>query len=105
MNAPERLFLPDVQASPDVRALAIDRVGVRGIRHPINVARADGTTLGTVAMVDMYVGLSADVKGTHMSRFLEILATQNEPLDAARIGAMMTKMLERLEATAGYIQI
>jgi GTP cyclohydrolase IB len=105
MNAPERVFLPDVQASPDVRALAIDRVGVKGIRHPINVARADGTTLATVAMIDMYVGLSAEVKGTHMSRFLEILAANHEPLDAAGIGAMMKTMLVRLEASAGYIQM
>ena len=106
MNAPDRAFhLPDVQSSPDVRALAIDRVGVKGIRHPITVKRADGSVLSSIAMIDMYVGLPAEVKGTHMSRFLDILAANHEPLDAPSLGAMMTKMLARLEATAGYVQI
>ena len=51
MNAPERAFLPDVQAFADTRAIAIDRVGVKAIRHPIEIRRADGSTLATVATV------------------------------------------------------
>ena len=103
MNAPDRMFLPDVQATPDERAIAIDRVGVKGIRYPITVKRADATELSTVADVAMYVGLPGNVKGTHMSRFLEVLDAAKGPLDASTLGEMMHRMLARLEAGAGYI--
>lgn len=67
MNAPERLPLPDVQAFADLRSLPIQRVGIKDVRHPIKVRSNDGTVNMTVASVDMYVGLPADQKGTHMS--------------------------------------
>ncbi len=104
MNAPERLPLPDVQAHADLRNLAIQRVGVKSITHPMRVRTATGEQ-PTVANVDMYVGLAADVKGTHMSRFLELLDTFDEPLDAHSLRALMTRMLARLEADRGYIEL
>jgi GTP cyclohydrolase FolE2 len=105
MNAPDRAFLPDVQALADHRAIAIDRVGVKSIRHPIDVRRADGSVLSTVASVDMTVALEATVKGTHMSRFLEVLEAQQGPLDAAAIRALFASMLTRLGAEAGRIDM
>ena len=78
MNAPERLLLPDIQAA-DGRALAIDRVGVKALRHPIRVQRPDGTGEPTVATVDMTVGLPPNVKGTHMSRFVVLAAALDTP--------------------------
>ena len=105
MNAPEKLFLPDIQASPDGREMAIDRVGVKSIRHPIAVERADGTVQASVAMIDMYVGLPHHVKGTHMSRFLEVLADEHEPLSIAGFRNLMAKMLVRLDAESGYIEM
>jgi GTP cyclohydrolase I len=105
MNAPEKLFLPDVQSSADARAIAIDRVGVRSIRHPLAVRRADGTAQHTVATIDMYVGLPHHVKGTHMSRFLEVLQAAEGPLDVEGFGRLMARMLERLEADSGYIEM
>jgi GTP cyclohydrolase IB len=104
MNAPERFLLPDIQSAPDGRALAIDRVGIKSLRHPIAVARPDGTGQPTIAMFDMYVALPARVKGTHMSRFLEIAQGLTEPLSVAGVRALMMRMLERLEADAGYIE-
>ena len=104
MNAPERVFLPDVQGSPDRRSLAIDRVGVKSVRYPLVVARPDGTTQATVAMFDMYVALPAHLKGTHMSRFLEILHAESAPLSVAGCRTLATRMLARLEADAGYIE-
>ncbi|MGE5793501.1 MAG: GTP cyclohydrolase FolE2 [Bacteroidota bacterium] len=103
MNAPERLFLPDVQGRADDRALAIDRVGVRRLRHPITVARADGTAQPTVAEFEMYVALPALVKGTHMSRFVEVLQSAAEPLDCASFRVLAARMLDRLEADRGYV--
>jgi GTP cyclohydrolase I len=98
------LFLPDIQATPDGRALAIDRVGVKSLRHPITVQRPDGTGQPTVATFDMYVVLPAHVKGTHMSRFVEIAAALDAPLSVTGFRALMGRMLERLEAEGGYIE-
>ncbi|WP_424193444.1 GTP cyclohydrolase FolE2 [Ampullimonas aquatilis] len=105
MNAPEKIFLPDVQSNVDQRNLPIQRVGVKSIVHPISVATADGGVQHTVANIDMYVALPSDVKGTHMSRFLEILQQHDAPLSMGNITTMMSTMLQRLEANAGYIEL
>jgi GTP cyclohydrolase I len=85
--------------------MAIDRVGVRSIRHPIAIERADGSILPTVAMIDMYVSLAHDVKGTHMSRFLEILQASADRISLEGLRVMMSTMLSRLEATSGHIEM
>jgi GTP cyclohydrolase I len=104
MNAPERMFLPDVQSSADVRNIAIQRVGVRSMTHPVMVATPKGPQ-PSVATVDMYVRLPADKKGTHMSRFVEVLQQHHEPLSAASMRRLMESMLERLEAAGGSVEI
>ncbi|MCX7153850.1 MAG: GTP cyclohydrolase I FolE2 [Proteobacteria bacterium] len=88
MNAPERMLLPDVQSSPDGRAVAINRVGVKSVRFPLRVKRAGGAEQATVATIDMYVGLPHHVKGTHMSRFLEVLHANTAALDMAGLRAL-----------------
>ena len=105
MNAPERLPLPDIQSTPDTRRLAIQRVGIRAVRHPIRVKSVDGTENTTVATVDMYVGLPADVKGTHMSRFIEILERHSRDLSTAGFAELFERMLDRLEAQTGYVEM
>jgi len=105
MNAPEKLFLADIQAHSDHRSMAIDRVGVRSIRHPIAIERADGSILTTVAMIDMYVSLAHDVKGTHMSRFLEVLQAGADRISLEGLRGMMAAMLSRLEASGGHIEM
>jgi GTP cyclohydrolase I len=105
MNAPERFLLPDIQSTTDRRLLPIDRVGVKSVRHPVLLGRVDGGISASVAVFDMYVGLPHDQKGTHMSRFLELLEHHaNQPLDAAGMRALMDAMLGRLEASTGYIE-
>jgi GTP cyclohydrolase I len=103
MNAPDSLFLPDVQSSADLRQLSIQRVGVRAIRHPVTIASASGPQ-PSVASIDMFVGLPADQKGTHMSRFVALLQENREPLSAAVVGSMLRSMLQRLEASSGSIE-
>lgn len=103
MNAPEKLPLPDVQAAADHRALAIDQVGVRGVRHPLTIRLRDGAEQPTVATLEMTVALAAEVKGTHMSRFLEVLQAQDGPLDAQGLRALALRMLARLEAAGGQV--
>lgn len=105
MNAPERMLLPDVQATPDSRAVAINRVGVKSVKFPLSIRRADGSEQATVAMIDMYVGLPHHVKGTHMSRFLEVLHANRGALDMAGLRGLMNTMLARLDAKAGYIEM
>ena len=105
MNAPERLPLPDVQSAVDTRQLAIGRVGIRSVRQPLRLLTAGATSVMTVATVDMYVGLPAEQKGTHMSRFLEVLESHGRELSEARLGGMFEHMLERLAAQTGFIEM
>lgn len=104
MNAPEKITLPDEQSRLDTRNIAITRVGVRGIKHPIEVP-CGHKTLPTVATLEMTVGLPPEVKGTHMSRFLEVLQENNRPFDAKAFRAMASQMLDRLEAKDGTIKM
>lgn len=97
--------MPDVQGMADTREIAIDRVGIKALRHPIRVQGNDGTIRHSVATFDMTVRLAHDVKGTHMSRFVETLASNEDALSAATFGALLKRMVDRLEVTEGRIQI
>lgn len=102
--AHDAVLLPDVQATRDTRRLAIQRVGVKAVRFPVSVELAGVAGHGmSVATVDMYVGLPAHEKGTHMSRFLEVLHDFAEPISFASLHRLMRRMLDRLEADSGEI--
>lgn len=105
MNAPESIFLPDVQSSADTRRLAIQRVGVKGLRYPLQMRAADGSTVGTIATLSMSVGLPPDVKGTHMSRFVELMEGRSEALTQSGLMHMLDDMLMRLDADSGHIEM
>ena len=104
MNAPDDLFLPDVQSGADRRDLAIQRVGVKSLTHPVLVATVRGPQ-PSVASIDMFVGLPADQKGTHMSRFVDVLQGHAEPLSMMSMRTLLTRMIERLDAQAGHIEM
>ena len=107
MNAPgPQNPIPDVQATPDTRKIAINRVGIKGIRHPIRVSDRDaGGAQSTIATFNMYVQLPQDFKGTHMSRFVEILNREEREISVESFGAMLSEMMERLEARMGNIEM
>ena len=105
MNAPENIFLPDVQATPDNRRLAIQQVGVKGLRYPLQLAGADGEQVATVATLAMTVGLPPEVKGTHMSRFVELIEMQREALTQDGLCRLLDAMLLRLDARSGRIEL
>ena len=105
MNAPEKLHLPDVQASPDLRQLAIQRVGVRGLRYPLRFLDKEGQVQHTVANLEMTVFLPPEVKGTHMSRFVEILESERAALDMAGLRDLISETLIHLGAPAGRIEM
>jgi GTP cyclohydrolase IB len=101
----ETFLLPDIQSSVDDRELAIDRAGVRGVRHPITFRTAEGGLIPTVATFVMSVALSPSARGTHMSRFIELVESQLEPMDPMRFGEMVHAMLKRLDASSGAIEM
>ena len=105
MNAPESIFLPDVQSAPDNRRLAIHQVGVKGLRYPLQLAGADGQPVATVATLAMTVGLPPEVKGTHMSRFVELMEMRQGALTQDGLCRLLDDMLLRLDARSGRIEL
>ena len=96
--------MPDVQSSVDTRRLPIQRVGVRGVRHPMLVAGSNGEALPTVANWELTVALPAEEKGTHMSRFVAQLEQYRRlPMTPALFCEMTEKMLPLLNAKQGDI--
>ena len=85
------LPIADVQASADTRRLAIDRVGIKAIRHPVKIREREGGIQHTVAHFNMYVGLPHQFKGTHMSRFVEILNAHEREISADTFRLMLTR--------------
>lgn len=98
--------LPDIQGSEDQRQIPIDKVGVKGIRYPITLAspRTNGVQ-HTVATVNMYVGLPHYQKGTHMSRFLEVLNNHHDELKINQIMSVAHDMKQRLEAEEAHLEL
>lgn len=97
--------IPDVQGMADTREIAIDRVGIKALRHPIAVLGNAGQIKHTVATFDMTVRLAHDVKGTHMSRFVEVLQSNEDALSIPTFGALLKRMVTRLDVTDGRIQV
>jgi len=97
--------IPDVQSSPDSRKLAIDKVGIKAIRHPIQIMQRAGGVQHTVASFNMYVGLPHQFKGTHMSRFVEILSAHEREITVETFKVMLNEMVEKLEAEEGRIEM
>ncbi len=105
MNSPETVAIPDVQSSADTRRLAIDKVGIKSIRHPVRVADKDGGIQHTIATFNMYVELPHNFKGTHMSRFVEILNQHEREISIQSFHNMLKEMGQRLEAETGHIEM
>jgi GTP cyclohydrolase I len=105
MNTRDPVAIPDVQGSRDTRQLAIDKVGIKAIRHPVKVMERDGGVQHTVAMFNMYVGLPHHFKGTHMSRFVEILNAHQRGISGETFQVMLDEMIQRLEAESGHIEM
>ncbi len=96
--------IEDVQGRADTRRLPINRVGIKDIRHPVKVKDRTAGEQHTIAQFNMYVALPHNFKGTHMSRFVEILHGERE-ISVESFRAMLEKMTERLEADTGHIEM
>ncbi|RJX35599.1 MAG: GTP cyclohydrolase I FolE2 [Desulfarculus sp.] len=95
----------DVQNQPDHRNIDIDKVGVKNIRYPITVLdRANGSQQ-TVASINMYVNLPHLYKGTHMSRFIELLSHYSSNINLSNLPDILEAMKQRLDAASAHIEI
>ncbi len=97
--------IPDIQGTEDTRKLAINKVGIKDIRHPVIVKdRSDGVQ-HTIATFNMYVFLPHQFKGTHMSRFVKILNDHEKEITVSSFNGMLTEMARLLEAKSGNIEM
>jgi GTP cyclohydrolase I len=103
MNKP--VTIPDVQSSADTRHLAIDKVGIKDIKYPVCIKERAGGDQNTIANFNMYVNLPHNFKGTHMSRFVEILNENEHEITLQSFKQMLTEMIERLEADSGHVEM
>jgi|SRR5690625_2949094 len=97
--------IEDVQSQADTRQIAINKVGIKDIRHPVRVRDRSGKDQHTVATFNMYVDLPHNFKGTHMSRFVEILNGHDAEITVETFKTMLAEMTERLEAQSGHIEM
>ena len=95
----------DVQNSADTRKIANNKVGIKDIRHPVKVADRTVGEQHTIANFNMYVYLPHNFKGTHMSRFVEILNNHEREISVKSFKDMLVEMADRLESSAGHIEM
>jgi GTP cyclohydrolase IB len=101
----EILPIADVQSSADTRRIPINKVGIKDIRHPIRVRDRSGGEQHTIATFNMYVDLPHNFKGTHMSRFVEILNHYEREITVESFKEMLSEMTDRLGARSGHIEM
>ena len=99
-NLIDALHIPDTQSAHDDRRIAIQRVGIRGVRYPVSL-QIEGSAFATVAEWSLDVALPAEKKGTHMSRFVAWLDALSEPLDASTLVTEARHMVTLLGASQG----
>lgn len=97
--------IEDVQNTPDTRQLSIDKVGIKSIRHPVKVKDKTGGVQHTVANFNMYVFLPHNFKGTHMSRFVEILNNNEREISVESFESILRAMVKRLDAESGHVEM
>src|SRR5271170_7032690 len=97
--------LADCQSQPDSRQLRIDKVGVRGLMHPIEVRDKQHETQATVARLSLLVDLPKDFKGTHMSRFVEVLNAHGRLIHVENLPLMLHELQKKLQAQVAHIEV
>lgn len=97
--------MPDMQKSGDTRNIPIDKVGVKDISYPIVVMDKKKKFQHTIARINMYVDLPHHFKGTHMSRFVEILNSYREEIALDKLEVMLAEMKKKLGATTAHLEM
>jgi len=99
------MVLEDIQNFKDHRAIGIDKVGVKNITYPITVLDKTHGKQHTVAAVNMYVSLPHHFKGTHMSRFVEVLNEHRHGVAIQNFPAILEKIRKKLDAVSAHVEI
>lgn len=97
--------IPDLQSRADTRNIAINQVGIKDIKYPVRVKDRSGREQYTIANFNMYVNLPHHFKGTHMSRFVEILNEHEYEITVESFKKMLVEMTKRLEAESGHLEM
>ncbi|MFO7603944.1 MAG: GTP cyclohydrolase FolE2 [Gammaproteobacteria bacterium] len=105
MSTTTTSIIEDVQNRADTRCIPINKVGIKDIRHPVRVRDRSVGEQHTIANFNMYVNLPHNFKGTHMSRFVEILNQHERDISVESFKDMLQEMTERLEAESGHIEM
>ncbi len=95
----------DVQNDTDFRQIEIDKVGVKNLKYPIVLLDKINEKQHTIASVNMYVNLPHHFRGTHMSRFIEILNKYRREIDIHNMGIILKEVKDRLRAEAAHLEI
>jgi len=95
--------LADQQNLPDHRQIKIDQVGVKGLRYPVQVRDKAHSVQNTVATMSMTVDLPQQFKGTHMSRFVEVLNSHGSLVHVENISTILQELQKKLQAEAAHL--
>ena len=96
--------MKDTQNEPDTRQLPIDRVGVKALRYPVQVRDKDHAIQSTIATVQLTVDLPHHFKGTHMSRFIEVLGSHGPVVHVDNIRNILEQLTKRLESDCAHLE-
>lgn len=105
LNPSAQSGMEDVQNRADVRAIPINKVGIKSVRHPVRIKDRSTGEQHTVASFNMYVNLPHNFKGTHMSRFIEILHSYEREITTQSFRDMLAVTTEKLEAESSHIEM
>ena len=97
--------MKDTQNQRDYRKIPIDKVGIKNLRYPITVGDRREGTQHTVATINMYVDLPHEYKGTHMSRFVEMLHLLQPEISLQKFSEILTNMKKHLNAASAHIEV
>lgn len=105
VEPPKRASLQDKQSERDHRQLRIDKVGVRGVRFPIQVRDKARAVQNTVATVGLFVDLPKEFKGTHMSRFIEVLNSHGSVIHVENLREILLELQKKLHAATSHLEM
>jgi GTP cyclohydrolase I len=105
MSTPSTAMLHDTQSTPDDRRLRIDKVGVKGLKHPIEIKDKAHLRQNTVATIALSVDLPHEFKGTHMSRFVEVLNAHGRLIQVETIPDILRALQDRLQAECAHLDM
>jgi GTP cyclohydrolase I len=105
LSKPATTVIEDVQARADSRRIPINKVGIKDVYHPVRVKDRASGEQHTIANFNMYVALPHDFKGTHMSRFVEVLHRNEREISVESFRDILAEMTQKLDAQSGHIEM